>query len=104
MRSFIVMVQRARCGHSSNWLVVRSLGVSIINLLVPISLGSASLRAAYSNFFHSVWVVVGFQYLQNSSKILLYVSFEGVPGTFPKTVLLFLDCFSFVSASPPFPD
>ena len=59
MRSFIVMVQRARCGHSSDWLVVRSLGVSIINLLVPISLGCASLRAAYSNFFHSVWGVGG---------------------------------------------
>ena len=34
--------------------MVRSLGVSIINLLVPISLGSACLRAAYSNFFHPV--------------------------------------------------
>ena len=43
MRSFIVMVQRARCGHSSDWLVVRSLGVSIINLLVPISLESRCL-------------------------------------------------------------
>ena len=46
----------------------------------------------------------GFQYLQNSSKILWRVSLEGEPGPCPKAALLFLDCSSLVSASPPFPD
>ena len=35
-------------GHSSDWWVVRSSGVSILNLLVPTSLGSTCLWAAYS--------------------------------------------------------
>ena len=35
----------------------------------------------------------GFQYLQNSSKILLGISLEGEPGMFPKAALLFLDLF-----------
>ena len=39
----------------------------------------------------------GFQYLQNSSKILLGISLEGEPGRFPKNALLFLDCSSLVS-------
>ena len=34
-----------------------------------------------------------FQYLQNSSKILLCISFEGEPGPHTKAILLFLDCF-----------
>ena len=35
-------------GHSSNWLVVRSVGLSIINLLLPSGLGSMYLWAAYN--------------------------------------------------------
>ena len=54
-------------GHSSDWLVVRQLGVNIINLLVPVSLGSTCLWANYS----STWW--GFQHLQNSSRIWLRV-------------------------------
>ena len=34
----------------------------------------------------------------------LCVSLEREPGSCPKAVLLFLDCFSLVSASPSFPD
>ena len=34
----------------------------------------------------------GFQYLQNSSKILLRISHEGEPGPYPKAALSFLDC------------
>ena len=45
-----------------------------------------------------------FQYLQNSSKILFYTSLDGEPGPWSKAVLLPLNCFSLVSASPPFPN
>ena len=34
----------------------------------------------------------------------LYVSLERAPRSHPKSVLLLLDCYSLVSASPPFPD
>lgn len=34
------------CGLFPDWRMVRSLGLSVINLLVPPGLGSASLRAA----------------------------------------------------------
>ena len=36
--------------------------------------------------------------------ILLCIFLEEDPGPFPKAALLFLDCSSLVSASPPFPD
>ena len=42
--------------------------------------------------------------MQKSSKILLCVSLEVEPGPCPKSALLFIDCFSLVSAFPPFPD
>ena len=51
------------------------------------------------NFSH----LVG-EYLQNSSKILLCIFLEGEPGPCPKAALLFLDCSSHVSVSPPFPN
>ena len=44
-----------------------------------------------------------FQYLQDSSKILFCVSLEAESGPCPKAALLFLDCSSLVSTSPPFP-
>ena len=52
------------------------------------------------NIFHLLGVLV----LQKSSKILLCVSLEVEPGPCPKAALLFLDCSSLVSESPPFPD
>ena len=39
-----------------------------------------------------------------SSKIVLCAPLEAEPGPCPKAALLFLDCSSLVSASPPFPD
>ena len=38
------------CGHSSDWLVVRKVGVRIISCLVPACLASACLSAACSQF------------------------------------------------------
>ena len=52
------------------------------------------------NIFH----LLGVLFLQKNSKILLYVSLEVEPEPCPKAALLFLDCSSLVSASPPFPD
>ena len=46
----------------------------------------------------------GFQYQQNSSKILLRVPLEGEPGPCPKAALFYLGFSSLVSAFPPFPD
>ena len=43
-------------GHSSDWLVVRSLGVSVITLLVPTSLGSTCWWADAVNSFLPVGV------------------------------------------------
>ena len=43
-------------GHSSDQLVVRSLGVTTINLLVPTCLACMCLWSAYINFFHLVGV------------------------------------------------
>ena len=45
-----------------------------------------------------------FQYLQNSSKVLFYMSLYREPGRWSKAVLLPLNCFSLVWASPPFPN
>ena len=45
-----------------------------------------------------------FQNLQNNSKILFYMSLDGEPGPCSKAVLLPLNYFSLVSASPPFPN
>ena len=54
MKSFVVMIQRGhdQLIHSSDWLIVRCVGVCIINLLVSKGLGSRSggslcLWAAY---------------------------------------------------------
>ena len=74
------------CGHSSGWLVVRQVGVSIIGFLVWTGLGSTSWWATYFNFSH----LGGFQHLQSSSKILLCVSLEGEPEPCPKAAILFL--------------
>ena len=52
-------MQSAR-GHSSDLLVVRESVVSIINLLVPTSLGSMCLWAAYGYLLPAGG---GFQYL-----------------------------------------
>ena len=49
-------------GRSSDWLVVRSLGVTILSLLVPAGLGSAAGGQHAVSF--SWW---GLQYLQRSS-------------------------------------
>ena len=45
-----------------------------------------------------------FQYLQNSSKILLCVSLQGEPGPCPRAALLFLLIVPPGLASPPFPN
>ena len=52
------------------------------------------------NIFHLLWILV----LQKRSKILFYMSLEAEGGFCPKPALLFLDCSSFVSASPAVPD
>ena len=52
------------------------------------------------NIFHLLEVLVP----QKSSKILFCVSLEVEPRTCIKAALLFLDCFSLVFASRPFPD
>ena len=48
--------------------------------------------------------LVGDFILQENSKILLGLFPEEEPGPCPKAALVFLDCSSLVSASPPFPD
>ena len=48
--------------------------------------------------FPSCW---GFQYLQDSSKVLLSVSLEREPGPCPKHFTTVLECFSLVSHSFP---
>ena len=62
--------------------------------------GLSACRELTINFSHLVRV----WYLQNSSKILFYTSLDGEPGPWSKAVLLPLNCFSLVSASPPFPN
>ena len=52
------------------------------------------------SLFHLLGVLV----LQESSKLLFWVSFVEEPGPHPKAALLFLDLSSLVSASPPFSD
>ena len=52
------------------------------------------------SYFHLLGVLV----LQKNSEILLHILLEEKPGPCPKVVLLFLDCSSLLSASPPFPD
>ena len=99
VRCFIVMVQRGGCDQlrdSSDWLEVKQMGVNVFNLSgVFVLLGSMQLTSP-------TWL--GFQYPQNSSKILFCVSLEGESGPCPKAALLFLHSSSFVSASPPFPN
>ena len=51
------------------------------------------------NIFHLLGIIA----LQKSSKIFWCVFLEAKPGSWPKAVLLFLNCSSLVSASPPFP-
>ena len=53
---------------------------------------------------HKIFHLGGGLFLWNNSKILLYIFLEDEPGPTPKAALLFLDCSSLVSASPPFPD
>ena len=50
--------------------------------------------------FPSCW---GFQYLQDSSKVLLCVSLEGEPGPCPEHFTTDLECFSLVSTFLPSP-
>lgn len=52
-------------GQSSNWLVVRSLEVSISTFLFQLVCGICACEQDTVNFFHLVRVS---QYLQNSSK------------------------------------
>ena len=52
------------------------------------------------NFSHLEGVSVSAKQLED----ITCVSFEGGPTTCAKAALLFLDCPSLVSASPPFPD
>ena len=86
--------------HSSDWLVVSQVGVSILNLLLTASLGSVCCGQHIVNF-STGW---RFQHLPNSSKTVLCVAPEGEPGPCPKAALLFLNCSSLVSTSPPFPE
>ena len=48
--------------------------------------------------------LLGVLVLQKNSKTLLHIFLEEEPGPCPKATILFLDCFSLVPASPPFPD
>ena len=64
-----------------------------------------NLESTLSSFFHVAWDLLscgqqitsftwwGFQYLPNTSKILLCTSLEGSSGPWRKAALLFLDCF-----------
>ena len=102
VRSFIVMIQRA--GHDQ-----------LMDSLLTGWWWGKWESASSTSWFQPVWGLCacgqhtsstwwGFQYLQDSSKVLLCISLEGEPGPCPKVVLLFLDCSSLVSAFPPFPD
>ena len=76
---------------------MRQVGISIINLRSNWSgvyLFVGSIPSLIINFSH----LREFQFLQNSSKILLCVSLNGETGPCPKAAL---DCFSLVSHSHP---
>ena len=74
-------------GHSSDGLVVRSVGVSITKLLVPPGLGSLCLGEAYS--YNSFSLHEGLRLCKTSQKYFC-VSLEGEPGPCPKAAPLFL--------------
>lgn len=75
------------CGHSSDGLMVRYVGVSITKLLVPTGLGSLCLGEAYS--YNSFSLHEGLSLCKTSQKYFC-VSLEGEPGSRPKAALLFL--------------
>ena len=52
----------------------------------------------------NVFCWLGVLVLQKSSKVLSRVPLEEEAGPCPKAALLFPDCSTLVSASPPFPD
>ena len=115
VRSFIAMVQGWGCGwlirirvcagpafleSGLRWSPDEFLWFSRLtscDLLSGMKTASSSIIV---NIFHLLGVLV----LQKSSKILLHVSLEAEPGSCPKAALLFLDCSSLFSVSPPFPD
>ena len=86
-------------GHSSDGLVIEWVRVSIIKLRVPVSLRSTCLWAAYHQLLTSpTWR--GFQYLQNSSKILLCVSLDGEMDLTPGLLLTVVSPWSHISSFP----
>ena len=64
----------------------------------------SGMKTASSSIIVNIFHLLGVLVLQKSSKILLHVSLEAEPGSCPKAALLFLDCSSLFSVSPPFPD
>ena len=85
-------------GHSFDWLVMRYVDISIINVLIPGSLGSRACGQHTVNFSHLVRV----SFSANSSKIIFCVySLRGDQGPAPRLFFSSEDS-SLVSASPPF--
>ena len=97
VRSFIAMVQRGRNQLLDILLIGWGSTSSTFWFQLVWDLHACGQQTV--NFSH----LVGFQYLQNISKILFCVSLEGEAGPCPKAALLFLDCSSIVSASHPLP-
>ena len=66
--------------HSSDWLVVRSLGVSIIKLLFAISLGIYVLGRLHTvNFFHLAGVSVSAKELEGHGSEYYFGEGNGNP-------------------------
>ena len=63
-----------------------------MNFLIPKSEVSVLVGSIVLTSFS--W---GFQYLQNSSKVLLCVSHKGEPGLCPNDALFFLPCLCILS-------
>ena len=90
------MVQK---GHGQ-LVDVLLIGWWLINPWFQLYWGLCAYGQHTTNFSHRQ----EFQYLQNNSKILFYMSFDGEPQPCSKAILLPLNYFSLVSASPPFPN
>ena len=106
VRSCIILVQRGRDQHVDILLIGWWWGKwestsSTFWFQLVWGLRACGQRTVLNNLTSPTWR--GFQYLQNSSKILLCVSLEGEPGPSLKAALLFLLTVGFSLVSHPFP-
>ena len=101
VRSFIVMVQRGGCDqlmdNSSDWLVGRKLGVSTINLPVPMRLRSSACGHTV-NCSYLVGLSVYTKQLKNNFSVY---PLRGKQDPAPQGSLLFLDCSFLITAYTP---